>query len=88
MVEELRATQRDGVACLVDASLEGAGVDLAFVREAARRSGLPVVKGAGFYTDPFYPRDLGKQSEEQLVRALIRQVDEYPAGAFGEIGRN
>jgi phosphotriesterase-related protein len=25
-------------------------------------------------------------SEEQLVRALIRQADEYPAGVFGEIG--
>lgn len=86
MAEELRTAKRDGVACLVDASLEGAGVDLAFVREAAKKSGLPVVKGAGFYTEPFYPRDLGKQSEEQLVRALVRQADEYPAGVFGEIG--
>ncbi len=25
-------------------------------------------------------------SEEQIARALIRQADEYPAGAFGEIG--
>ena len=25
-------------------------------------------------------------SEEQIVRALIRQADTYPAGAFGEIG--
>src|SRR5947207_15838538 len=25
-------------------------------------------------------------SEEQLVRALVRQADAYPAGAFGEIG--
>ncbi len=86
MVEELKAAQRDGVACIVDAGLEGAGVDIAFVREAAMKSGLPVVKGAGFYTEPFYPRDLAKQSEEQLVRALVRQADDYPAGAFGEIG--
>ena len=86
MVEELKSAQRDGVACIVDAGLEGAGVDIAFVREAAMKSGLAVVKGAGFYTEPFYPRDLAKQSEEQLVRALVRQADEYPAGAFGEIG--
>ncbi|MET0292337.1 MAG: hypothetical protein ABW136_08215 [Steroidobacteraceae bacterium] len=86
MAEELRTAQREGVSCLVDAGLEGAGADLAFIREASRRSGLPVVKGAGFYSEPYYPQDLAKQSEEQLVRALIRQCDEYPAGAFGEIG--
>lgn len=86
MAEELRAAQRDGVACIVDAGLDGAGVDLAFIREAARKSGLPVVKGAGFYTQPFYPKEIQGASEEQLVAALIRQADEYPAGAFGEIG--
>src|SRR5512139_3528020 len=86
MAGELRAAQRDGVACIVDAGLEGAGMDLAFIREAARRSGLPVVKGAGFYTEPFYPQQVARMSEEQLLRALLRQVDEYPAGVFGEIG--
>lgn len=86
MTDELQNARRDGVACLVDAGLEGAGPDLAFIREAARRSGMPVVKGAGFYTEPYYPNDLGKRSEEQLVQALIRQADDYPAGAFGEIG--
>jgi phosphotriesterase-related protein len=86
MAQELRNAQHDGVACLVDAGLEGAGMDINFIREAAKRSGLPVVKGAGFYTEPFYPKEVPKMSEEQLVRALLRQADEYPAGAFGEIG--
>src|SRR5499427_1846357 len=85
MAEELRHAQRDGVACIVDAGLEGAGMDLKFIREAAKKSGLPVVKGAGFYTEPFYPKDVATTSEEQLVKRLIRQADEYPAGAFGEI---
>jgi phosphotriesterase-related protein len=44
------------------------------------------VKGAGFYTQPFYPKEIATLSEEQITRALIRQADEYPAGAFGEIG--
>ena len=44
------------------------------------------MKGAGFYTEPFYPRQVATMSEEQIVRALIQQADEYPAGAFGEIG--
>ncbi len=86
MAEELRGAQRDGVACIVDAGLEGAGMDLSFIRAAARKSGVPVVKGAGFYTQPFYPQGVVTLSEEQIVRTLIRQADEYPAGAFGEIG--
>jgi phosphotriesterase-related protein len=86
MAGELRNAQHDGVACLVDASLEGAGMDLKFIREAARKSGLPVVKGAGFYTQPFYPGKVATMSEEQIYRDLLRQADEYPAGVFGEIG--
>jgi phosphotriesterase-related protein len=86
MAEQLRAAQRDGIACIVDAGLEGTGVDLAFIRQAARQSGLPVVKGAGFYSEPFYPQGLARLSEEQLAAAMVRQADEYPAGAFGEIG--
>lgn len=86
MAEELRAAERDGVACLVDAGLEGAGMDLQFIRAAAQKSGLPVVKAAGFYAEPFYPKEVAAMSEEQLVRALVRQADAYPAGAFGEVG--
>jgi phosphotriesterase-related protein len=86
MADELRNAQRDGVACIVDAGLEGAGADFNFIREAAQKSGVPIVKGAGFYTQPFYPKEVATMSEEQLTRAIIKQADEYPAGAFGEIG--
>jgi phosphotriesterase-related protein len=86
MAEELRSAQRDGVGCIVDAGLQGTGMDLNFIREAAKRSGLPVVKGAGFYTEPFYPKEIATMSEEQIAHELIRQADEYPAGVFGEIG--
>ena len=86
MTEELKNTQRAGVACLVDAGLPGTGMDIEFIRAAARMSGLPVVKGAGFYTEPFYPKEVMSMSEDQIVRALIKQADDYPAGVFGEIG--
>jgi phosphotriesterase-related protein len=86
MAEELRSAQGDGVACIVDAGLEGTGMDLNFIREAARKSGLPVVKGAGFYTQPFYPKEVVNMRQEQIARTLIEQADQYPAGAFGEIG--
>ncbi len=61
-------------------------MDLGFIRAAAMKSGLPVVKGAGFYTEPFYPKDVATMSEAQVVRALVTQADDYPAGVFGEIG--
>jgi phosphotriesterase-related protein len=86
MVEELSTAKRDGVACLVDGGHPDMGRDLAFVREAALKSGLPVVAGCGFYSQPFYPKELSTMSEEQIVQALITQADEAPAGAFGEIG--
>src|SRR6478609_4276291 len=65
MAEELRSAQRDGVACLVDAGLDGAGMDLEFIRAAAKKSGVPIVKGAGFYTEPFYPKDVATMGEAQ-----------------------
>ena len=86
MTEEPKSAKRDGVACLVDAGLEGTGMDLDFIRAAAKASGLTVVKGAGFYTEPFYPKAVMTMSEDQIVQALIKQADDYPAGVFGEIG--
>ena len=62
------------------------GRDLDFVRQASMKSGVPVVAGAGFYAEPFYPKEIATMSEEQIVQALIKQADEDPAGAFGEIG--
>ncbi len=86
MADELRKAQKRRRFLHRRCGLEGAGADIKFIREAAKLSGLAVVKGAGFYTEPFYPKDLAKMSEEQITRALVRQCDEYPAGAFGEIG--
>ena len=86
MTEELTSAKRDGVACLVDGGHPDMGRDLGFVRQASMKSGVPVVAGAGLYAEPFYPKEIATMSEEQIVQALIKQADEDPAGAFGEIG--
>jgi phosphotriesterase-related protein len=86
MAEELNAARRDGIACLVDAGHPDMGRDIEFSRQAAMLSGLPVVAGAGFYSQPYYPKEISTMSEEQIVRALVQQVDDFPAGVFGEIG--
>jgi phosphotriesterase-related protein len=86
MAEELATAKREGVACIVDGGHPDMGRDLDFVRQASMKSGVPVVAGAGFYSEPFYPKEIATMSEEQIVQALIKQADEDPAGAFGEIG--
>jgi phosphotriesterase-related protein len=86
MAEELRTAAREGVACIVDAGHADMGRDLNFVRQASMLSGLPVVAGGGFYSQPYYPKAISTMSEEQIVRALIKQADEDVLGAYGEIG--
>ena len=86
MSEELRAAGREGVACIVDAGHPDMGRDIDFVRQASMRSGVPIVAGAGFYTQPFYPKAISTMSEDQIVRALVAQVDADSCGVFGEIG--
>jgi len=50
------------------------------------KSGLPIVASAGFYTQPFYPPEIHGWSDEQVLQALLQQVNADPIGAFGEIG--
>jgi len=86
MVEELRQAKQDGVTCIVDAGHADMGRDLNFVREASMKSGLPVVAGGGFYTQPFYPKEIAAMSEQQVFDALMKQVEADPIGVWGEIG--
>jgi hypothetical protein len=44
---------------------------------------MPIVAGGGFYTQPFYPREIGTMSEEQVYQALVEQAEADPIGAFG-----
>jgi phosphotriesterase-related protein len=86
MAEELATAKRDGIVCILDAGHPDMGRDLDFVRQASIKSGVPVIAGAGFYSQPFYPKDIATMREEQIVQALVKQADDNPAGAFGEIG--
>jgi phosphotriesterase-related protein len=86
MTEELLTAKRDGLACIVDAGAEVMGRDLEFIKQASMKANLPVVAAGGFYTQPFYPKEIATMNESQIIRALIKQADETPLGAFGEIG--
>ena len=86
MAEELATAKREGIACIVDGGHPDMGRDVNFLREISKRSGVPIVLGGGYYTQPFYPKEISTMSEEQIVQAIIKQVDTDPIGVFGEIG--
>jgi phosphotriesterase-related protein len=86
MTDELSQAKAEGIACIVDAGHPDMGRDIDFLRQISRSSGLPIVAGAGFYSQPFYPREISAWSENQIFDALIRQVNAAPIGALGEIG--
>jgi phosphotriesterase-related protein len=82
----MTVAKREGIGCIVDGGHPDMGRDISFLRQVSMKSGMPIVAGAGFYTQPFYPKEIATMSEEQIVKALIKQVDTDPVGVFGEIG--
>ncbi|HYL78198.1 MAG TPA: hypothetical protein VEU96_28545 [Bryobacteraceae bacterium] len=86
MTEEISAAAKDGVACIVDGGHPDMGRDLDFLKQISRKSGMPIVAGCGYYTQPFYPPEIATWSEDEIARELVRQVRTQPVGVFGEIG--
>jgi len=87
MTAEVKKAAADGnLACIVEAGHPEMGRDVNFVRQVAMKSGVPIVIGGGFYSQPWYPKEISTMSEDQILKALIKQVDDDVVGAFGEIG--
>lgn len=86
MSEEVIKTKNAGVACMVDAGHADMGRDINFIRQVSLKSGVPIVAGGGFYSQPFYPKEISTMSEERIVKALIKQADDDTLGVYGEIG--
>jgi phosphotriesterase-related protein len=86
MSNEMSIAKREGIGCIVDGGHPDMGRDVNFLRQISTRSGMPIVAGAGFYTQPFYPKEISTMSEEQIVQALVKQTETDPVGVFGEIG--
>jgi phosphotriesterase-related protein len=86
MSAEVAKVKSAGIACIVDAGHADMGRNVDFLRQVSMKSGVPIVAGGGFYSQPFYPKEISTMSEEQIVKALIKQADDDTLGAFGEIG--
>ena len=86
MAEEMSAAAKDGVACIADQGHPDMGRDLEFLKRISRQSGLPIVAGCGYYTQPFYPPEIATWSDDRIAEELIREARTQPIGVIGEIG--
>jgi predicted metal-dependent phosphotriesterase family hydrolase len=87
MTAEVKKAAADAnLACIVEAGHPEMGRDVNFVRQVAMKSGVPIVIGGGFYSQPWYPKEILTMSEDQILKMLIKQADDDVVGAFGEIG--
>lgn len=86
MTEELQAAAKDGVSCVVDGGHADMGTDVEFLRLLSKRSGMPIVKGGGYYRQLTYPPRIAKMAESEIVEELVRHAHDQRWGAFGEIG--
>jgi len=81
-----KAKQEGNIACIVEAGHPEMGRDINFIRQVAMKSGMPIVIGGGFYAQPWYPKEISTMSEDQILKAILKQVDDEVVGVFGEIG--
>jgi phosphotriesterase-related protein len=86
MVKELTIAKNEGIGCIVDAGHPDMGRSFDFLKKISQASGLPVVCSAGYYTQPFYPKEIATWSENQIFDEVMKQVKANPTGALGEIG--
>lgn len=86
MVKELTTAKAEGLGCIVDAGHPDMGRNYDFLKKISQASGLPVVASAGFYTQPFYPKEIATWSENQVFDQVMKQIHANSIGALGEIG--
>ena len=83
-----------GGSCIVDVTLRGIGRDPERIRALSERTGLHIVAGCGWYTEPHYEPEahVDRRSVESLAEELVREAAEgidgtcVRPGVIGEIG--
>ena len=87
MIEEMKFAQKDGITAIVDC-----GPPLhwtqrpEYLRQMSKLSGMPIVIGGGYHTQPRYPAEVSKMSEDDLVEQFLRDHVPNRWGVMGEIG--
>jgi phosphotriesterase-related protein len=73
-IEEAALFRRDGGRTLVDPTTAGIGRNPLALQRVARATGLHVIMGSGYYTEPAHPPGLAAATEDVLVREIVRDV--------------
>lgn len=90
--DEAQAFAALGGGTIVDVTGAAMGRDPRGLREIARRTGLQVVMGGGFYTTTFHPLDFASRSIEELAGEIVADIVEgvdgtgIRTGIIGEVG--
>jgi len=91
---ELALFRQAGGMTLVDVTVPGIGRDPAALARLSRATGVHIVMGTGFYTEPSLAPEYREMSVDAMAQALIRDVAEgvgatgIRAGIIGEIACN
>ncbi|NII69689.1 phosphotriesterase-related protein [Microbacterium ulmi] len=94
MAPELDEFAANGGFALVELTPRGLGRDSEWIREAAARTGVHIVAGAGLYHDRFHPASIARASDDELTDWFVEEVEvgldgtNVRAGIIGEIGSN
>jgi phosphotriesterase-related protein len=86
VTDEVRASGKDGVSCIVDGGHSDMGTNYDHLRAIAERSGVHIVASGGYYLQQLYPPEVRARTEEQLVDGLVQDAQAKRWGALGEIG--
>ena len=94
IVDELSRLSALGCGTLVDVTPVGLNRDPAALRDLARRTGIQVVMGCGWYRDSYYPAkaEIDSRSVDSLADEMIAEIEEGAQGTdvrpgiIGEIG--
>src|SRR6185295_9457666 len=87
VVDELRASAKDGVTCIVDAAIGRRSAEqLEELRTIATRSGVHIVVAGGYYRAPYPTAANIQRSEDEIAQELVQDAASQRCGAFGEIG--
>ncbi len=91
-VRELGEFRAAGGSSVVDVTSLGIGRDIRATELVARRSGVHVIAGCGYYIRPTHPRGLEDRSEASITEELVEELTVgiagtgIRAGVLGELG--
>ena len=92
IVEEVMFFKNRGGNTIVNCTPIGTGRNAAKLKEVAKRTGLNIIAGTGYYTYDTHPEQMGEWTAEEIAGQIVRELTEgiedtqIKAGVIGEIG--